>query len=201
MLGHTQSTPLTTAPLPLQTTVSLTPLTSATLSSCPTMDPSATTSKVNYHMDSAPVMVGVTFQIHTQSREVTLSTSLSLPHETTTNGTHVGLVQYRSSEQNQTEFYATFKHGPTNGTVRALIAAMPIYMNGEYSSSIWGGGGAGEVEGQGRGGGKGRGGAGEGEGKGKGGTREGKGREGEGQVRGGGGEGEGQGRGSAEVMT
>ena len=96
--------------------------------------------KVNYHLDSVPVVVGVTFQIHTQSRDG--------PYETTTNGTHVGLVQFRSSEQNQTEFYATFKRGPTNGTVRALIAAVPIYMNGECSGSIWGVGGAGEGRGE-----------------------------------------------------
>ena len=42
--------------------------------------------------------------------------------------------------------------GTKDGTVRALIAAVPIYMNGECSGSIWGVGGAGE----GRGGGSGR---------------------------------------------
>ena len=106
------------------------------------MDPSATTSRSIIIWTVSPIVVGVTFQVHTQSWDVTLSTSLSLPHETTTNGTHVGLVQFRSSEQNQTEFYATFKRGLTNGTVRALIAAVPIYMNGKCSGSLWGRGGA-----------------------------------------------------------
>ena len=37
--------------------------------------------------------------------------------------------------------------GTKDGTVRALIAAVPIYMNGECSGSIWGVGGAGEGRG------------------------------------------------------
>ena len=48
------------------------------------------------------------------------------------------LVQFRSSKQRQKEFYATFKRGLTNGTVRALIAAVLIYMNGKCSGSIRG---------------------------------------------------------------
>ena len=82
-------------------------------------------------------VVGVSFQVHTQSRKVTLTTSLSLPYDNTTNGTHVGLVQFRSREQQWAEFYAMFERGPTNGTARALVAAMPIRMYGVCGDSRW----------------------------------------------------------------
>ena len=87
--------------------------------------------KVN--LTSDPSVVGVTFQIHTQSRNVVLTTSLSLPYDNTTNGTHVGLVQFRSGGQQWAEFYATFEQGATNKMARALIAAVPIRKYGECS--------------------------------------------------------------------
>ena len=82
-------------------------------------------------------VVGVSFQVHTQSRKVTLTTSFPLPYDNTTNGTHVGLVQFRRGEQQWAEFYAMFERGPTNGTARALVAAMPIRMYGVCQDGRW----------------------------------------------------------------
>ena len=63
--------------------------------------------KVNYNMNSVPLWL----ESHSRftlrvGRWPSVPPSPS-PHETTTNGTHMGLVQFRSSKQNQTEFYAS----------------------------------------------------------------------------------------------
>ena len=94
------------------------------------------------NLTSDPNVVGITFQVHTQSRNVTLSTSLSLPYANTTNGTHVGLVLFRSGGKQWAEFYAMFEWGPTNETTRALVAAVPVQMYGAFISNewLWGGG-------------------------------------------------------------
>ena len=72
-------------------------------------------------------LVGVTFQVHTQSRNVILSTSLPLTIMNTTTGPHVGMVVYYCT--------AVFERGRTNETTRAGGPAIPNRAYGTCSDS------------------------------------------------------------------